>query len=169
MEIKAAIFDLDLTLIASAAAEPLRKSRRWGEVYPLIPSLTPYAGVPELLAAARTRGLKTAIVTSSPGSYCDRVVRHWGWRFDAIVCYHDTNMRKPHAAPTLLALKKLRVEAGHCVSIGDHRNDILSAKASGVFSIGALWGCSDPTDLKSAQPDLLLADVHELATFLGIN
>lgn len=34
--------------------------------------------------------IKLAIVSSSPSSYVQRVVQHFGWSFDVVVCYHDT-------------------------------------------------------------------------------
>lgn len=46
---KGVLIDLDLTLIASQDAEPLRRARRWPEVYSMIPKLQPYEGVADLI------------------------------------------------------------------------------------------------------------------------
>lgn len=87
MALKAVILDLDLTLIASAQAEPLRRDRAWPQVYRLIPQLAPYEGIGELLEALRAAGIKIAVVTSSPRPYCERILGHWSWTADATVCY----------------------------------------------------------------------------------
>lgn len=167
MALEAVIFDLDLTLISSSSAEKLRRQRAWSEVYKLIPKLEPYAGVPALLAALNQRGLKTAIVTSSPSSYCVRVVDHWKWKIATTVCYHDTAQKKPHPAPILKALEKLGVAAESAIAVGDTVSDIVSARGAKVFSVAALWGVSNHDELLKANPDLVCCTVEELARFIA--
>ena len=166
MALEAVIFDLDLTLIASAAAEALRRQRAWPEVYKLVPQLTPYEGVAALLASLAERNLKTAIVTSSPSSYCSRVVQHWKLPITTTVCFHDTTEKKPHPAPILKALEKMRVAPENTVAVGDMPADIASARAAKVFSIAALWGISTHDMLIQAKPDLVCATVQELVEYI---
>ncbi len=168
MPLEAVIFDLDLTLIASSEAEALRKSRAWSEVYKLIPRLEPYEGVTALIAALNQRGVKVAVVTSSPGPYCSRVIKHWNWAITTTVCYHDTPQKKPHPAPILKALELLGVNAANAVAIGDNPDDIASAKAAGITAIAATWGAEDPDALLLGNPDVVCTSVAELAAHLGL-
>jgi phosphoglycolate phosphatase-like HAD superfamily hydrolase len=162
MTLKAVIFDLDLTLISSSSVDALRRKRAWAEVYQLIPQLAPYEGVSALIAWLIQKGVATAIVTSSPGTYCERVIRQWNWPISTTVCYHDTAQKKPHAAPTLRALEKLNVSSDSAIAVGDTPGDIVSARAAGVFSVAATWGCADSAGLLLAKPDLVCTTVEEL-------
>ncbi len=166
MPLEAVIFDLDLTLISSSSAESLRKQRAWSEVYKLIPKLGPYEGVSALIATLNEQRIKTAIVTSSPGSYCSRVVKQWAWSISTTVCYHDTKEKKPHPAPIIRALENLHVSANNAIAVGDAPADIASAKAAKVFAVAALWGIAEHSALVSSEPDLVCATVHELAQFI---
>ncbi len=166
MPLKAVIFDLDLTLIDSGAAESIRKKREWSKVYKMIPDLTPYEGIHELIQSLKTKKIKTAVVTSSPGSYCGKIIDHWGWEFDATVCYHDTGRKKPHPEPMLKALEKLAVSPKHVISIGDTPGDIISARSAGIFAVGCTWGLTDVDDLQNEKPDLICKSVRELEEFI---
>lgn len=163
----AVIFDLDQTLIDSSSAEKKRSAREWYSVYEMIPNLTQYEGINDIIQLLNANGIPVAIVTSSPEPYCKRVIAQWNWTIDAIVCFHCTKNRKPHPDPILLAVKRLNLEsADEVVSIGDHSKDIIASKAAGVFSIGCSWGIGDDSELKAAKPDLMLENIADLRTFL---
>ena len=51
------------------------------------------------------------------------------------VAYEDTEQHKPHPAPLLLIVEKLKVLPEECVYIGDSEIDIIAAKAAGMKSI----------------------------------
>lgn len=165
---KAVIFDLDLTLIASEAAEPFRRPGKWNQAYALVPQLSPYEGIHEIIAALRKRGNKVAIVTSSPRPYCSRILEHWGWQFDTTVCYHDTSRRKPHPDPILKALDDLNVAPSDALSVGDAPGDVKSAKAAQVAAGAALWGSVDPAALLAEDPQFVFHTVAELTAHLRL-
>lgn len=54
--------------------------------------------------------------------------------------------------------------------VGDHPNDILAARANGVFSIAVSTGLSSADELAAHAPDLLLPDLRSLRleTLLGL-
>ena len=156
---KAIIFDLDQTLVDSRHIEHLRRSRQWSTVYQKIPTILAYDGINEVLSITRDNGIKLAIVSSSPSSYVQRVVRHFGWSFDFTVCYHDTNQHKPHPAPFIEAVNRLKIAAGDCWAIGDNPEDIIAARAAGMYAVAALWGSPDRESLKDAKPDSIFETV----------
>src|SRR5262245_37451822 len=137
------LIDLDLTLVDSRIAEPLRSAKRWPEVYTLIPQFVVYEGVNNLMAELVENGVRVCIVTSSPRTYCVRVLDHCKWRGVETVCYHDTQRHKPHPDPILRGLSVIGINAAEAVSIGDDPKDIVASKAAGVFCVGALWGAPD--------------------------
>jgi HAD superfamily hydrolase (TIGR01509 family) len=163
---KGVLIDLDLTLIASSEAEPLRRTRQWSEVYSMIPKLQPYDGVSDLIAELAARHIPVCIVTSSPGSYCSRVLKHWKWVGIKTVCYHDTKRRKPDPDPILLGLERLGLKAADAISVGDEPKDIQASKAAGVYTVGALWGATDKEALRKARPDALCETVSDLRTLI---
>jgi len=162
MGIRGVLIDLDLTLVDSQSAEPLRKLRRWPAVYETIPGFTRYEGISELLSELSKTGIGVCVVTSSPQSYCKRVLERFTWNDIKTVCYHDTTRRKPHPDPLLLGLQILGIEAQDAISIGDDAKDTVAAKRAGIFSIGALWGTLDREALIASKPDALCETVGEL-------
>jgi HAD superfamily hydrolase (TIGR01549 family) len=156
------LVDLDLTLIDSQFAQPLRKARRWPQVYDVIPRFTAYDGVSELLAELISRDIPVCVVTSSPQPYCRRVLDHFKWTGVQTVCYYDTKRHKPDPAPIILGLEKLGIKASQAISVGDDPKDTAAAKAARVYSVGALWGALDKDALVNSGPDALCQTVGEL-------
>jgi HAD superfamily hydrolase (TIGR01549 family) len=161
------ILDLDQTLVDSREAEYYRNNRKWQEVYNLIPALSPFEGINEIIHKLMIYEIPFAVVTSSPSSYCRRVLNHWEWKPNAIVCYHDTPRRKPFPDPYEKAIRDLSVEKGSIIAIGDHPNDIIAAKRAKVQSIGVTWGIKNRDRLLEANPDYVLHEVVDLYQFLS--
>ncbi|MBU4076363.1 MAG: HAD-IA family hydrolase [Euryarchaeota archaeon] len=166
---KCLIFDLDQTLVDSQCIEHLRRLRQWAIVYQKIPTILAYEGIDEILSMTKDKGIKTSIVSSSPSSYAYRIVRHFGWEFDAMVCYHDTTSHKPHPAPFIEAAHRLMIAERDCWAVGDHPNDIIAAKSAGMYSVGALWGSLDQESLKREKPDILFDSVSSFCQALKDN
>jgi len=82
--------------------------------------------------------------------------------FAARVCGGDTRQRKPHPAPLLLALRKMRMEPRNCVYVGDSPEDLQMARRAGVRAIGVLGPFPTEKRLRAARPDLLLGSIAEL-------
>ncbi len=153
------ILDLDQTLIDSQCIEYLRRSRQWSLVYRKIPTILAYEGIDEIISLSKDKGVKISIVSSSPSSYVHRVVRHFGWEFDVMVCYHDTTLHKPHPAPFIEAAHRLKIAERECWAVGDHPNDIIASRRAGMCSVGALWGSLDKEALKMENPDKIFDTV----------
>ncbi|WP_071884661.1 HAD hydrolase-like protein [Hymenobacter sp. APR13] len=161
------IFDLDQTLLDSSIAEVHRKNRQWPNVYPLIPRMGVYDGIEEIFAHISRTDTKVAVVTSSPGTYCSKVIQHYKWPIPITVCYHDTTQRKPHPAPIQLALERLgNPPLDQVYSFGDMATDITASNAAGVHSVACLWGSNDPAALLAAQPEFTFNTPHEVVAFL---
>lgn len=169
MAIRGVLIDLDLTLVNSQIAEPLRKLGRWPAVYDAIPDFSRYDGISELLIELPENGIAVCVVTSSPQSYCKRVMNHFAWKDIKTVCYHDTQHHKPHPDPLVLGLQILGIKSQDAISIGDDPKDTVAAKRAGIFSIGALWGTLDREALIASKPDALCETVAELRKLILSN
>jgi HAD superfamily hydrolase (TIGR01509 family) len=159
------IFDLDQTLINTDIAYNLRKQGKWGEVYSLIPQMTKYPCIDEIYQRLIDKGIKMALVSSSPKTYCTRVLNHFGLSFDVIVAYHDTSNHKPHPQPYLKAMEVMNFNNGIVYALGDDSNDVLAAKNAGIKSIGCGWGTYNKAALKGADPHLYFDNPCDLFNY----
>ena len=73
------IFDLDPILINSSITELERKRRNLNKVYLLIHQFEAFYGIDSLIKLLKKNNIPICVVTSSPRSYCERVLRYFGW------------------------------------------------------------------------------------------
>ncbi len=99
-------------------------------------------------------GYRVAVVTSSIKPVAERLLDRFGIPYDTLVAFHDTEERKPYAAPLLHALEQLGVSASNAISVGDDWKDTHAAHRAGVFSVGVAWGVQDWSSFASAAPDV---------------
>jgi HAD superfamily hydrolase (TIGR01509 family) len=134
-------------------------TRRWLELMraqPLLP------GVAECVTAAKARGLKLAIASSSTQTWVTGNLEKFGLfdHFDAICTRDLVAAVKPDPALYHLALERLEVHADETIAFEDSPNGILAAKRAGIFCVAV------PNQLTKALP-LSLADrrLHSLEDF----
>ena len=100
-------------------------------------SLQPCAGVVDLLAAARRRGLKLAVASSSSRSW----VLRWLDRFELTPYFEvfktrdDVEKVKPDPALFLQALAALEVSPQEAMVFEDSLNGLRAARAAGIFTV----------------------------------
>ena len=95
---KSVIFDLDLTLIDTTCLEQFRHNRQWQEAYANIPNTSMYEGIFNILEIIRKHKITTAIVSTSPRPYVEKIVSYYNIPAQHIVSYHDAKPIKPHPA-----------------------------------------------------------------------
>lgn len=119
-----------LTLAEFEADRAAREDRRHE-------GLVALSGVAELLEAARARGWKLAIASSSSHRWVDPWLERLGltsW-FDTVVCRGDAPRAKPAPDLYLEALRRLGVTAGEAVAFEDSHNGSLAAKRAGLWCV----------------------------------
>jgi HAD superfamily hydrolase (TIGR01509 family) len=94
-------------------------------------------GVASCVSAAKTRGLKLAIASSSTQEWVGRNLRKFGLldEFDAVCTRDYVDAVKPDPALYLLALEKLGVSAAEAIAFEDSPAGILAAKRAGLYCI----------------------------------
>jgi len=144
--------------------EALNERRRSHELA-LIEAEELRPGIAEYFAAARERGLKRAIVSSSNRDWVEmhleRLEEAVGW--DAI-CTADRDPARAKPAPTLYleALDLLEVTAHEAVAFEDSPNGVLAARAAGLFCVAVPNEVTRDLGLEDAGADLVLDSLADL-------
>lgn len=132
--------------------------------------VSPYPGVVEMVRAVRTRGHRTALVTSKNREGASRGLRVIGLddTMEVIVGADDVVNPKPHPEPVHRALEALGVAPAEAVFVGDSLHDMHSGRAAGTATAAVLWGPFDRAHLEPSTPDHWLAEPGDLLRLLEV-
>jgi HAD superfamily hydrolase (TIGR01549 family) len=130
--------------------------------------LFPFAA--ETLERLRKAGMTLGLVTSGNRERVRREIDRFGLQgiFSAVVCFEDTDEKKPHPAPLTLGLEQLSASASTAVYVGDRPEDIYMGRSVGTFTIGVESEYGPRAILLEAAPDLVLPDASHLPERLGL-
>jgi len=132
--------------------------------------VSPYPGVVEMVRAVRTRGHRTALVTSKNREGASRGLRVIGLddTMEVIVGADDVVNPKPHPEPVHRALEALGVAPEDALFVGDSLHDMHSGRAAGTATAAVLWGPFDRAHLEPSAPDHWLAAPGDLLRLLEV-
>ncbi|MGQ9720122.1 MAG: HAD family hydrolase [Candidatus Jordarchaeum sp.] len=125
-------------------------------------------GVVDVLQSLKNMGLKLAVFTLNKNSVVTSLLNRMSIRsfFDVVVARDNVERPKPNPDHLKKVISLLGITAEEAIVIGDHPNDIISARSIGAKSIGVLSSGYSVEELKSAGANLVLKDVslitHEL-------
>jgi len=122
------------------------------EVYTEKVDLMP--GFRDLLADLHDRGLRVAVVSSSPHEWIGMVTERFGLdgEFDAVVSADDVDAdSKPEPDVYEHAAREVGVDAADCIAVEDSKNGVKSAKAAGMTAIGYRTETNAEMDLTEAD------------------
>jgi len=106
----------------------------------------PYDGIPEMLAALRAKGCRTAVVSNKFMLATQELMRHFfPDTIEVAIGEHEAEgIRKKPAPDTVIeALRQLGVGKENAVYVGDSDVDIQTARNCGLPCISVLWGFRD--------------------------
>ena len=94
-------------------------------------------GVADLLVAAKARGQRLAIATTTSHGNIDALLSQalgprWAADFDAIVAGDDVGHKKPAPDVYLEILARLKLAPADCVAIEDSANGLVAASQAGI-------------------------------------
>ena len=97
-------------------------------------------GVAELLAAARARGVRLAVATTTTPANVDALCRAAlgapaAAVFEVIAAGDAVKAKKPAPDVYLLALAGLGLDPAGCVAVEDSLNGLVAARAAGLFTV----------------------------------
>lgn len=111
-----------------------------------------YDGVPQMLEALKSGGLRLVLATSKPQAAAERVVRHFGldaW-ITGIVGGTDDPSRNTKGKVIGYVLKNFGIDPASAIMVGDREHDVLGAKENGIPCAGITWGYGDREELENA-------------------
>jgi len=126
-----------------------------------------FDGVPEMLAALRTRGHWLAVATGKSRRGLDRAFDTLGLRdfFVASRCA-DEGFSKPHPGMLHALFDKTGLRAAEAVMIGDTSHDLQLAENAGTASIAVTYGAHERELLIAHNPLTLVDSVSALRAYL---
>ncbi len=109
-----------------------------------------YPGIPELLDALTARGIALGVLSNKPHDMTRKCVEGYlaRWTFDVVFGQRDTVARKPDPAGALEAARHLDVAPAEVLYLGDTSTDMDTARAAGMFAVGATWGFRPESELR---------------------
>lgn len=113
-----------------------------------------FPGVEDVLTRLGDDGHLLAICTNKPHKPSRQVLDAYGIGgfFDIIVGGDDVEKRKPHPDHLLETVRRLDLDRGDVVFVGDSENDIQAAVAADIRSVLLTYGyCSLPMDTLGAD------------------
>lgn len=112
-------------------AECRRRNLELIGAQPLLP------GVKDLIMAAKERGLRLAVASSSTRAWVSGHLERLGLLdlFDALACGDEVAYTKPHADLYLKALEKVGAQAEQAIAFEDSLNGMLAARSAGIFCV----------------------------------
>ncbi|HET7177325.1 MAG TPA: HAD-IA family hydrolase [Solirubrobacterales bacterium] len=170
--IRAAIFDLDETLLDSSALAGARRRREWKRVFPRLDSVEefevgaeepPVASLPE---EARKRGLAVGLLTQSPKRYAEELARRFGIGVQKTVSGSEGLPEKPDPSGLISLARALAVAPRECIYVGDGVEDFGAAAAAGAVSVGVSWSTQTPRAWRHGWPDIAIERPSRLIELL---
>lgn len=131
-----------------------------------------FDGVADVLAAARTAGLRMAVATSKPEAQAVPIVERLGLAdcFETIGGDLLDGSRGTKALVVGEVLARLgRPDPRDVVMVGDRAHDVIGARAHGVRCIGVRWGYAPDGELESEGADPICTTPQELHAALGLS
>lgn len=126
-------------------------------------------GIDSLLKRLTASGKRLIVATSKPKIFADIILKHFDLMkyFDIVIGSELDGTRVNKSEVIQCALEEAEIkELDSVVMIGDREHDVIGAKASGIDSIGVLFGYGTTEELQSAGATLLVKTVEELGHVL---
>ena len=128
-----------------------------------------FDGITEMLAAIKSRGLPTGVMTGKGKRSAAITLTALGWEemFDAVVTGEDVERQKPDPQGLLIVCQHLAVRPGECVFVGDSPADIGAGKNAGIRTIVAGWHPVYLDELRAMGPDYWADTPADLTELVG--
>jgi len=129
----------------------------------------PYAGVPELLDTCRKQGLAMTILSNKPDGPARQIAGGTlaTWPFVVVRGSMPGVAKKPDPDVALTIARQIQVEPSRFIYLGDSGIDMQTARAAGMFAVGALWGFRPATELIEGGAQLLASTPMDLARWIA--
>jgi beta-phosphoglucomutase len=133
-------------------------------------SLTPLAGLLDLLAWIEAQGLQKAVVTNAPAENVNFLLQvlKLADTFNTVVLGEDATAGKPDPACYKLALNQLGISATEAIAFEDSPSGIQAAVGAGIYTIGVA-STYEPNVLSAVGAAMVISDFQEHRLWEHIN
>ena len=135
-----------------------------------------FDGIADMLEGLKSDGYIIALATCKPGIYVPRILEYFNVDkyFDVAVGSELEGGERRHknqvidevfvrlAAAGLADTGSLSETKSQSIMIGDRKDDILGAKASGIDSMGVRYGFAEEQELEMAGADYIVETVEDI-------
>jgi len=130
-----------------------------------------YEGINKVLTYFQVKEIKMAVLSNKPNVFTKKCVLKYlqDWKFDAVYGIREGIPRKPDASGVLEILKELEVSANETLFVGDTKVDMITAKNSGMDSIGVLWGFREKDELVENGATYIAQNPKEIIKIVDIS
>jgi len=127
-----------------------------------------YPNVATTLKALKEKNYRLTIVTNKPFTFVEPLLDKLGLNniFELILGGDSLKEKKPSPMPLLHVCKVFEVSIEKSIMIGDSHNDILSANACGMQSIGVTYGYNYNESIDVYNPTTTVDDFAKLNELL---
>jgi len=126
-----------------------------------------FPGMPELLDALESRGLRWGIVTNKAERFAKPLLALLvGDRAACVIGGDTTGRLKPHPEPLLAASRALAITPGACVYVGDDQRDIEAGRAAGMKTIAVEYGYLNGSVPEDWGADAVIARPQDILQYL---
>lgn len=126
-----------------------------------------YPGISDLLRTCRDKGLTLAVVTNKPDKPARKMVDAFFPRgtFSHVAGAGGEIPPKPDPTGAKRAADALGIPPAACLFLGDMAVDMATARAAGMFPVGALWGYRSADELQDAGAGVIVRTPTDLKAF----
>ena len=127
-----------------------------------------YAGLPELLASLKSKGIHLAVYSNKMADYVVKICEKlYGKETFEVLMGPDGITPKPDPMGALIAARKMGVSPADVAYVGDSVTDMKTGLAAGMNTIGVSWGFTAREDLVNAGAHKIADTVDELGAVLA--
>jgi len=128
----------------------------------------PYPGIPELLEGLIDSGYQVNILSNKADEATQRIVAKLlsPWRFNIVQGAGTNAPKKPDPTAALSIAAQMGFSPHKILFVGDTSIDMQTARASGMYGIGVLWGFRPADELIAGGARILLNDPRDLLPWI---
>jgi len=121
-----------------------------------------------LLTELEKRDIFKVVLSNKPDEFTQLTVKTLlgAWAFDAVRGEKPPIPRKPDPTAALQIANRLKIPPQNFLYLGDTNTDMWTAKAAGMYPVGAMWGFR-PEDLADAGAKITIKEPIELLNLLS--
>jgi phosphoglycolate phosphatase len=133
-------------------------SNRWKD------NTAPYPGVRYMLDGLTGKGARLAILSNKPDDFTKKMRAHYlgRWEFEVVLGAHAGIPKKPDPEAALRIAGDMRLAPENFLYLGDSGTDMITARAAGMYPVGALWGFRDADELAANGAATLIKKPEEI-------